>query len=74
MSNTNFKFIKVAHCTNPCISHVAYIYQDVNTSKYYLKRFEINHHSDKELFEIDTSLDITEIPLEHSYFTSLDNK
>ncbi len=31
-----YKFIKILHHTSPVISHVAYLYQDISTKKYYL--------------------------------------
>ena len=37
-----YKFIKVLSHTNPEISHVAYLYQDMTTHKYYLSYTHFN--------------------------------
>ena len=37
-----YKFIKVLYHNNPVISHVAYLYQDITTNKYYLSYTQFN--------------------------------
>ena len=38
-----YKFIKVLFHVNPLISHVAYLYQDTSTHKYYLSYTNFNN-------------------------------
>ena len=37
-----YKFIKILFHVDPVISHVAYLYQDITTHKYYLSHTQFN--------------------------------